>query len=74
MNNELKNNYLVILNTRKKSESDTLISIYLYVNEDKKIRIAMKSSEQYPMEGTVHVDEFVVGGKETFFPFAFDTF
>jgi transposase-like protein len=30
----------------------------------KKIRLAMKSSEQYPMEGTVHVDEFVVGGKE----------
>lgn len=25
----------------------------------------MKSSENYPMDGNVHVDEFVVGGKET---------
>ena len=29
-----------------------------------KVREAMKSSEQYPMEGEVHVDEFVIGGKE----------
>jgi len=29
-----------------------------------KVRIAMKSSESYPMTGTVQVDEFVYGGKE----------
>ena len=29
-----------------------------------KVREAMKSSEDYPMDGTVHVDEFVIGGKE----------
>jgi transposase-like protein len=29
-----------------------------------KVREAMKSSGNYPMEGNVHVDEFVVGGKE----------
>ena len=29
-----------------------------------KVREAMKSSEGHPMDGNVHVDEFVVGGKE----------
>jgi len=29
-----------------------------------KVREAMKSSEGHPMDGDVHVDEFVVGGKE----------
>jgi len=29
-----------------------------------KVREAMKSSEQQPMDGNVHVDEFVIGGKE----------
>ena len=29
-----------------------------------KVRQAMKSSEDYPMKGTVNVDEFVVGGYE----------
>jgi len=29
-----------------------------------KVREAMKSSEKHPMDGNVHVDEFVVGGKE----------
>lgn len=29
-----------------------------------KIREAMKSSEHYPMDGIVHIDEFVVGGRE----------
>ncbi len=29
-----------------------------------KVRIAMKSSEEYPMEGNVQVDEFSFGGKE----------
>ena len=30
-----------------------------------KVKIAMKSSKLYPMQGEVQVDEFVVGGKET---------
>ncbi|GAA0878979.1 hypothetical protein GCM10009119_19470 [Algoriphagus jejuensis] len=30
-----------------------------------KVREAMKSSESQPLTGTVHVDEFVLGGKET---------
>lgn len=30
-----------------------------------KVREAMKSSGNYPLDGEVHVDEFVVGGKET---------
>lgn len=29
-----------------------------------KVRAAMKSSENFPMDGIVHVDEFVVGGRE----------
>ena len=29
-----------------------------------KIREAMKSSENYPIDGNVHIDEFVIGGKE----------
>lgn len=29
-----------------------------------KVREAMKSSENYPLKGEVHVDEFVVGGQE----------
>ncbi len=31
-----------------------------------KVRKAMESSKQYPMEGGVHVDGFVYGGKETY--------
>ena len=30
-----------------------------------KVRQAMKSSENYPMDGEVHIDEFVLGGHET---------
>lgn len=29
-----------------------------------KVREAMKSSGQHPIDGTVHIDEFVIGGKE----------
>lgn len=29
-----------------------------------KVRESMKSSGNYPMDGEVHMDEFVVGGKE----------
>jgi orotate phosphoribosyltransferase-like protein len=30
-----------------------------------KVKIAMESSKTQPMTGTVHVDEFTIGGKET---------
>jgi len=30
-----------------------------------KVKLSMKSSGNYPMEGNVQVDEFVIGGKET---------
>lgn len=30
----------------------------------RKVRVAMKSSQKYPLSEVVHVDEFVVGGKE----------
>jgi hypothetical protein len=30
-----------------------------------KVKVAMKSSEKYPLKGKVLVDEFVIGGKET---------
>lgn len=30
----------------------------------RKVRVAMKSSQKYPLSEIVHVDEFVVGGKE----------
>ena len=33
-----------------------------------KLRVAMRSSGDYPMTGKVHVDEFVVGGKENMKP------
>jgi hypothetical protein len=29
-----------------------------------KFRQAIKSSENYPMDGNIHIGEFVVGGKE----------
>jgi hypothetical protein len=29
-----------------------------------KVREAMKSSENHPMNGSVYIDEFVIGGKE----------
>ncbi len=29
-----------------------------------KVREAMKSNENYPMYGIVHIDEFFIGGKE----------
>jgi len=33
-------------------------------NFKRKIQLSMKSSEKHPLEGLVHVDEFVIGGKE----------
>jgi hypothetical protein len=30
-----------------------------------KVRKVMKSRAHHPMKGNIHVDEFVIGGKET---------
>jgi len=56
--------------TSTKSLSASYIAVRFGVTEKTarffmhKIREAMKSSENHPMNGIVHVDEFVVGGKE----------
>lgn len=56
--------------TSTKSLSASYIAVRFGVTEKTarlfmhKIREAMKSSENHPMDGIVHVDEFVVGGKE----------
>jgi len=56
--------------TTTKSLSASYVAVRFGVTEKTarlfmhKIREAMKSSENYPMDGLVHVDEFVIGGKE----------
>jgi transposase-like protein len=56
--------------TTTKSLSASYMSARLGVTEKTarlfmhKVREAMKSSESQPMEGQVHIDEFVIGGKE----------
>ena len=56
--------------TTTKSLSASYIAVRFGVTEKTarlfmhKIREAMKSSENHPMNGVVHVDEFVIGGKE----------
>lgn len=56
--------------TTTKSLSASQMSVRFGVRENTarlfmhKVREAMKSSENNPMDGIVHVDEFVVGGKE----------
>lgn len=56
--------------TTTKSLSATQVGVRFGITEKTarlfmhKVREAMRSSENYPMEGNVHVDEFVVGGKE----------
>lgn len=58
------------MSTSTKSLSASYIAVRFGVTEKTarlfmhKIREAMKSSENYPLDGIVHVDEFVVGGKE----------
>jgi len=58
------------MSTSTKSLSASYIAVRFGVTEKTarlfmhKIREAMKSSENHPMDGIVHVDEFVVGGKE----------
>ena len=59
------------MTTTTKSLSATQMGIRYGITEKTarlfmlKVREAMKSSENYPMDGNVHVDEFVLGGKET---------
>jgi transposase-like protein len=56
--------------TTTKSLSASYIGVRFSITEKTarlfmhKIREAMSSSENYPIEGNVHVDEFVIGGKE----------
>lgn len=56
--------------TTTKSLSASQMSVRYGVRESTarlfmhKVREAMKSSETHPMDGIVHIDEFVVGGKE----------
>lgn len=56
--------------TTTKSLSASYVAVRFGVTEKTarlfmhKVREAMKSSENHPMDGTVHVDEFVIGGKE----------
>lgn len=56
--------------TSTKSLSASYVAVRFGVTEKTarffmhKVREAMKSSENHPMDGNVHVDEFVVGGKE----------
>ena len=58
------------MSTTTKSLSATQMSVRFGVRENTarlfmhKVREAMKSSESDPMDGIVHIDEFVVGGKE----------
>lgn len=56
--------------TTTKSLSASQMSVRYGIRENTarlfmhKVREAMKSSENFPMDGNVHIDEFVVGGKE----------
>lgn len=58
------------MSTTTKSLSASQMSVRYGVRENTarlfmyKVREAMKSSENHPMDGIVHIDEFVVGGKE----------
>jgi len=58
------------MTTTTKSLSASQMSVRYGIRENTarlfmhKVREAMKSSENFPMGGNVHIDEFVVGGKE----------
>lgn len=58
------------MSTSTKSLSASYMSVRYGITENTarlfmhKVREAMKSSGQNPMDGDVHVDEFVIGGKE----------
>lgn len=59
------------MSTSTKSLSASYVAVRYGVTENTarlfmhKVREAMKSSENHPMDGVIEVDEFVVGGKET---------
>ena len=59
------------MSTTTKSLSASQMSVRYGIAEQsaslfmQKVREAMKSSENHPLTGIVHVDEFVVGGKES---------
>ena len=58
------------MSTTTKSLSASQMSVRYGIREStarlfmQKVREAMKSSENHPMTGSVHIDEFVVGGQE----------
>jgi len=58
------------MSTTTKSLSASYMGVRLGITEKTarlfmlKVREAMKSSENHPIQGSVHVDEFVIGGKE----------
>ncbi len=58
------------MSTISKSLSVSLVGVRFGVTEKTarlfmyKIREAMKSNKKHPMKSVIHVDEFVVGGKE----------
>ncbi len=58
------------MGTTTKSLSASYVAVRFGVTEKTarlfmhKVREAMKSSGKHPMDGTVHIDEFVVGGRE----------
>lgn len=58
------------MSTSTKSLSANYVAVRFGITEKTarlfmhKVREAMKSSENSPMDGNVHVDEFVIGGKE----------
>ena len=58
------------MSTTTKSLSASYMAVRFGVTEKTarlfmhKVREAMKSSGKHPMDGTVHIDEFVIGGKE----------
>ena len=58
------------MSTTSKSLSSVQLSKRLGITQKtawffmQKVRKSMKSSQRYPLKGEVHVDEFVIGGKE----------
>lgn len=68
----LQNAFLIVfeMTTNTKSMSSVQIAKRYGISQTtawffmQKVRVAMKSSQKYPLSNIVHVDEFVVGGKE----------
>lgn len=58
------------MSTTTKSLSASYMGVRLGITEKTarlfmlKVREAMKSSENHPIDGNVHIDEFVIGGQE----------